>query len=139
MERHKAMTSHEHVFRQVTLSAYIPPRAAQPFKTDGRWWCNVCSQELTHAQAFFHCQACGTGSNGFDMVSNSYILIAFVPPTVYLPQCSSCSDAGGLFRHGAAPNHQFLHVSPVFVPRHSRALPAVRPHDAPPPYTPYTQ
>lgn len=66
IERHKATTSREHIFRQVIMGAHIPWKAAQPFKTHERWWCNICSHQLT--QAFFHCQACGTGSNGFDIV-----------------------------------------------------------------------
>lgn len=95
VERHKAMTSHEHVFRQVLISTSIPAKSAQPFDTHERWWCNICGQELT--AAFFHCQGCGTGSSGFDM-------------------CISCADQGGLFRHGVAPIHQFLHVTPTFTP-----------------------
>jgi hypothetical protein len=75
MERHKAMTSHEHVFRQVIIRTYIPQKVSQPFTTHERWWCNVCSQQLT--ELFFHCQACGTGSNGFDIVCQIVLFLGF--------------------------------------------------------------
>ncbi|KAG8813804.1 hypothetical protein FRC18_002280, partial [Serendipita sp. 400] len=94
IDRHIALTSPEHVFRQVEWGAINLTKLPQPFKSSEKWWCNVCTGELT--TGFFHCQGCGSGSRGFDI-------------------CVHCADEGGLFRHGPAPFHRFLYVYPIIV------------------------